>query len=526
MVRIGGKALNGQTNWAAMTHEQLYAAVVGGNEPSVVYGVSDKWISLGNNMLDSAMNLHQQVAATNTGWQGEAADSARNAVSQLVGWSGKAAQTAQFMGHQLNQQGQVMETAKNNMPGPVNFDLQTAAAVEPGLSGFANSVVDSQAGQQMAAEAHARAIDVATTMENDSAQIDAATPEFEPVPTVISPNQIGTLTPRLHGTPAQPAGSLQATQGTAPQGYEPFQQATANGSPGQTNGTPQQPPTAGAPGTSQSNPGGSSSTQAQGYQPPSSPNYGGYNPSPGYGSNQQPVSSGPSGSNPGGYSPPNIYTQPSGSTSTSSYPGPGPQIGSNPPAWPIGGGPTSGNPGGGNPYGSPGGSGPFGSGPIGSGPFGSGPYGSGPYGNEPIPPGEEMPGGGGPSGGIGGGAGGGGAGGGGADSVRGYQPGAISSRLGSGGGATGARANAGSSAASAAEAEGEAGAGGAGSLGAAGRSGSTTGGMPGGSGGSKRKEEDKEHKSARYVEGEEIFEPLGGELPPSVIGERRTRPTT
>jgi hypothetical protein len=509
MVRIGGKALNGQTNWAAMTHEQLYAAVVGGNEPSVVYGVSDKWISLGNNMLDSAVNLHQQVASTSSGWQGEAAESARNAVGQLVGWSGKAAQTAQFMGHQLNQQGQVMETAKNNMPGPVDFDVKTAALVEPGLSGFANSMMDTQAGQQVAAEAHARAIDVATTMEQNSTQIDQATPEFEPVPTVISPNQIGTLTPMLHGTPMQPGATLSPTESIPVQPFQSVNQSPGNGSPAQPFGT-QQPPTTGAPGTSQTDPGGSSSTQAQSYQgpPASSPNYqpnAPYNsPSPGYVSHQQPVNSVPTGTGPGSISPADIYAKPSGSTTTSGYPGgsgPGPQTG---PAWPTGGNPYSGGPSGGNPYGGPGGSNPYG-GPGGGGPFGNEPFGS-------IPPGENIPGGGGGAGGAGG------------DSIRGYQPGAISSRLGSAEGTAGARANAGASgAAAAAEAEGEAG--GAGSLGAAGRAGSSSG-MPGGmgSGGSKRKEDDKEHKSAGYVEGEEIFEPLGGELPPSVIGERRTRP--
>lgn len=515
-----------------MTHEQLYLAVCGGNDPSAVYDVSDKWTSLGNNMLESANTLHQQVAASSAGWQGEAAESSRDAVSQLVGWGGKAGATAQVMGQQLNQQGQVMATAKTNMPGPFDFDLDMAAMVDPGLAGFASSVIDSQPGQQMAQEQYARAIDVAVAMERDSAQIDADTPEFEPVPTVISPRQVSPLLPFSNTTPVTPA---EPDAPLAPE--EPFQMAqpalTGTTIMGAPLATPASPPVTGVPVTSQPHLNAPDTTTTQGYQPPVSPS--GYQPvSPaGYQPPVSPVhqpSPNPAG-NPTGWSPsseppppPNIYTVPSGpsgQTIVSGYPGPstgGPGPGMPNPSngwpsttsWPSGGptGPGIGSP--------PGGNVPVGGFPGGSFPGGGFPGGSFPEGEFPG----GVPGGGGPGSSVPGGGFGPGASGAGPESMRGYQPGAISSRLGSS--PAGARANAGASETGAGAVDAEREAAGAGSLGSAAGRTSSTPGMPGG-GGSKRKEEDKEHKSAGYVEGEDIFEPLGGELPPAVIGERRLR---
>ena len=40
--------------------------------------------------------------------------------------------------------------------------------------------------------------------------------------------------------------------------------------------------------------------------------------------------------------------------------------------------------------------------------------------------------------------------------------------------------------------------------------------------GTGRKEEDKEHK-ARYLRGEKVFEPLGSDLPPATIGEKKPK---
>ncbi|HEX3785972.1 MAG TPA: PPE domain-containing protein [Pseudonocardiaceae bacterium] len=503
MVRIGGgRAITGSTNWAAMSHEQLYAAVCEQNDPSVVYGVSDKWISLGNNMLDSANSLHKQVAASSSGWQGEAAESSRNAVTQLVDWGGKASQTAQFMGHQLNQQGQVMAAAKVNMPQPTEFNLTVAAAADPGMAGFTDSLIDTQPFQQMAQESHARAIDVATAMEQGSTQIDAATPEFEPVPMVTSAKPTIPASPRLVSPSGEPG-----LQSSAPEPLLPFQQGITPATATTGTGTQQLTPV--VPGQTQPGTPGSTGTTPSGYQPPA--------PAPGYqpgvtppvgnqphgGPSYQPVNPG-SGPNPGGSSgpvdcptPPDVYTVPSNTTTTSGFPytGPGPGMPSNGnPQWPGGTGPTP-SPVGEQPPGTSGGPFPFGGGPSQSGPFtgGVGGFGGTGTGTAGSAAGEE--------------------------SVRAYQPGAISSRLGSGStGSGGSSSSASGAAAAAAESEGT----GTGALGSAAQQTPAASGMSGGSG-SKRKEDDKEHKSAGYVQGEDIFEPLGGELPPPVIGERRPK---
>jgi hypothetical protein len=367
-----------------------------------------------------------------------------------------------------------MATAKTNMPGPVDFDLKMAAMVEPGLTGFVSWVMDSQPGQQMAQEAHARAIDVAVQMENESTQIDAATPEFQPVPVVISPSQRGTLSPMLRDSLADP---LLPTSTSAPVAASPFlvaerpSTAGGGGAVGSTS-TQAQPPVAGVPAGNQQPVPGSGGTVTSGYQPPPAPNpaYQPAGPTP----YQPPVTTVPDPNSGGGpaWSPPGpgwgpgsaIDTTPSSTTTSSGYPGL---------SWPGGGG-----------LGQVGGDTPQGVADLPDNSFGGGGFGG---------TGDE--------------------------SIRAYQPGAISSRLGSG--STGAGGNSGGGSGGAVGAEREA-AGGAPLGSAAGRT-SQEPGMPGGSGGGKRKEEDKEHKSAGYVHGDDLFEPLGGELPPSVIGERRSK---
>jgi hypothetical protein len=520
MVRIGGdRAITETPNWSAMTHEQLYDAVVTNNDPGAVYRASADWIDLGNRMLTSSDTLHQQIVETESGWQGEAADSARAAITQLVGWSGKAAQTAQFMGHQLNQQGDVLATAKASMPAPSNFELAQAAATQPGLAGMNASLTDLRTQQQAAQESHAQAIAVANAMTVGSQQIDQSTPEFEPVPIVLHK-----ASPMLQGSPAmsQPAGQGLGSTPASPMinGASPVAQSTqtrtqsaetpvaaaphqpgvaaSGGSPAQWGGSGNNGPAWAAA----SPPMPSQGTTSSGYVPPSGVNYS--SGSPGY----SPANTVPSGYAPSGYAPanttPSAYVPPSTMPSNS---GPGP-FGWSPSSTGFGPG-VANQPGGSQPNAGnswlPGGTGD----------------------PEMIP--EGVPTGGLPRGGGltgltgGGGVGPSGVGAGPAsaakagmasekaladeESVGGVRGGSIADRLGGGTGS-----GAGKPGMSAAETEEAATAGGR-----------SSGSLPAGAGTRKRGEDDKEHKSAGYLKGEQIFEPLGGELPPAVIGERRPK---
>lgn len=503
-VRIGGdRAIIGPTNWAALSHQQLYDAVCGNNDPGVVFDVSDRWVNLGNTMLESVNTLHQQVANTTSGWEGDAAESSRNAVIQLVDWGGKASQTAQFMGHQLNQQAQVMATAKANMPQPQQFDLTQATAVAPGMAGLRSSLTDMQVAAQAADEAHARAVDVARAMESASIPIDSATPEFEPVPTV---QKKGVVTP---GTTLLPADGPTLRTGTTDgstarqqqDGIVPAQPgpATPNEQRGMSSdGVAAQsftPAGLSAPGTAGSGytaqytapagvqPGGGQAVaggQSGSWQPGTTTSTSWYTPGPaatpgiGSGGFVPPVGAGPSPVNttPSGYPGLGPWVVPQSSDDPQPTPG-----GSGAPAW------TEGDP---ESMGGPGGT-----------PFQSADGGIG-----PISPGV--------AGGVGVGS---------AAGEEGYRPGTISARLGGSSGGAGS----GSSALGPDEVE-RAGtrAGAAGGVAEPGSPGSGASGMSGARRG--RKEDDKKHKSAGYVQGDDdIFEPLGGDLAPPVIGERRSK---
>lgn len=502
MVRIGGdRVIVGPTNWSAMSHQELYDAICGGNEPSAVFDVSDKWITLGNHMLDSSNTLHQRITESASGWQGDAAESSRAAITQLVDWGGKASQTAQFMGHQLNQQGQIMATAKANMPKPVPFQLANVST-QPGLSGFGNSLVDAQPLQQAADEAHARAIDVATQMEQGSMAVDKATPEFEPVPVVLKRSRMAPATAGRPMAPAEPTAQPATPVQTGVRPTAPYQAASApaGGAPGQPVPLTQQPtrqPTLPdripAAGRGSVVPGGTTTSDAPTVTMGPQAQGGGCAGSPG---------SFAAPGDPGGVPPMTTTT----SGAAGGFPVPAPPMpgdGGYPSGGGAGPGPTSwggGDPGWDGVVGTGGGS-PFGPEGIGAGPVISRVGAAGTFGGR----------GSGAAGGVGGAV---------EEEMPSYRPGSISARLGSGSGLPGSGSGAaGAAERAAAGASRGAGSGGSGAV----RGTAEEPGMAGSPAARKRKEDDREHKSAGYVQGEDIFEPLGGELPPPVIGDRRSK---
>ncbi|MER5388794.1 PPE domain-containing protein [Saccharopolyspora sp. NPDC002686] len=527
-------------NWASRSHEELYAAVHTDNDPGRVGQLSDDWNALSRDIAEAAQRMSEKVRGTEAGWQGQAADAARAAIQELTDWNIKAGDTAGSLAARISTQGRVMEVAKTEMPEPVKGveGLQAAvigAYATNDLESFTKATTDLQAHQAKATNAHERAVQVMTNMEAQSRTIDSETPRFTPPPNPVTQErmqarmaQMAPMAAGGGGQPLEPKQQGQAPAATTPEGVSP---AAANG-PGGVDGPTKMMPKlgdtpggpggpggiGGGPGGIGGGPGGIGGGPGGGVDGPTKAM-----PMPKLGDGPGGGFDGPTKAMP---KLPPLGDGPSSTSPQSTSPQSTTPQGANPKMPPL---PQMGGPGGDHtyqprPYGIPDGVSPTGPGarrpgdpnsrggggwqgqipPIPGGPGGTGPGGTG--------PGGAGPGGGGPGGFRGGpgavpglGAGGGGGAGGGAGGSSNLAPGGSSGTgsTGSGGPGAGPRGMGG----------------GAGQPGMAGAPGMGAGAM-GNRGG--RGEDDKE-RSAKYVQGGQIVEVPGADLPPPVIGEGKKK---
>jgi hypothetical protein len=187
-------ALTETQNWAAHSHRVLYDAVHNANDPGRVGELADEWKRLSQEIEDATGRMADRLKATESGWQGDAADAARAAIQQLADWNVDAGKTAGAMAERISEQGRIMETAKTEMPEPVDMsgaeqaqvNLRLAMAfANNDLESFTRATEDVQAQQARSSSAHQQAIDVMTRMETESRAVDGDTPRFAPPPNPI-----------------------------------------------------------------------------------------------------------------------------------------------------------------------------------------------------------------------------------------------------------------------------------------------------------------------------------------------------
>ncbi|GLZ30985.1 hypothetical protein Lesp02_31740 [Lentzea sp. NBRC 105346] len=212
-------------NWASRSHRELYDSVHNNNDPGQTGQIGSEWGQFGSELTECAQHITKQVEATETGWTGEAADGARLALKKLAEWVTETARTAVELGNRVAEQSRVMETARANMPEPLEFDWAQAAATMSGtgLAAFSASAADVQAANEQARAAHDQAVTVMSTMEQASRTIDESTPVFTapfnpvtgkeeapPQPMMLRSTEGPTLGTAAPPATAQPAGGAAA----------------------------------------------------------------------------------------------------------------------------------------------------------------------------------------------------------------------------------------------------------------------------------------------------------------------------
>lgn len=210
-------------NWASRSHRELYDAVHLSNDPGRVGQLAEEWTKLGREMAESADRMSEKLRATESGWQGEAAEAARSAIQKLADWSRDAGESAGALADRMSEQGRIMEKAKTEMPEPVKGanDIHARAAqtfAAGDLKSFSKAMQDLHTNQERSSSAHEQAVRVMTRMEESSRNVDADTPRFTPPPDPIE---------ELRGRTAVKSTSAPTDTTGTPHGDAPTQQQSA-----------------------------------------------------------------------------------------------------------------------------------------------------------------------------------------------------------------------------------------------------------------------------------------------------------
>jgi uncharacterized protein YukE len=243
------------TNFAAYSHQQLYAMLQAG-DPNSARHAADKWKSAALHLHEQAHNLNSELIEFKEQWTGGAAEQYQRMIVDLANGISKVAQTAEGMNVMLGDAADALVKAKKEMPPPVAVPdvspADVALAVNPPLlppdaspavvqaaaqqrqQAIAN-VEAQQAAANAAGSAHGKAIVVMTELAGEYTVAEEsipASPNAVQVPTtppagggagsVGSPGLVGNDMngPGVVITPTDshplPSTNLPRTPGTAP----------------------------------------------------------------------------------------------------------------------------------------------------------------------------------------------------------------------------------------------------------------------------------------------------------------------
>ncbi|SFW90545.1 WXG100 family type VII secretion target [Amycolatopsis australiensis] len=207
------------TNFAAYTHQQLYAMLQAG-DPNSARHAADKWKSAALHLHEQAHNLNSELTEFSGQWTGGAAEQYQRMITDLANGIAKVAQTAEAMNVMLDDAADALVKAKKEMPPPVAVPdvspADVALAVNPPLlppdaspavvqaaaqqrqQAIAN-VEAQQAAANAAGSAHGKAIAVMTELAGEYTAAEESIP--------ASPNAVSVPSTPPAGGGAGSAGS-------------------------------------------------------------------------------------------------------------------------------------------------------------------------------------------------------------------------------------------------------------------------------------------------------------------------------
>jgi PPE family protein len=227
------RVLNQTGNWAGYSHQQLWDAVHNNTDPSRAYQAGAAWMSLGDTMGSDSTDLQNGVAASASGWRGQAADAARAALTQLSSWGQLAGVTSNVIGQTAHNQADIVATAQRSMPEPVNVDsnqIMQQAFASQGVAGLVTGLNDVKQQVDAANSAKQQAVDVMNTMEASSRNVDNGLAVFEAPPKVTAAQSAPAVAaPRIPATSALRPNARTAPSSTIPAGSTVPSSTSPNG---------------------------------------------------------------------------------------------------------------------------------------------------------------------------------------------------------------------------------------------------------------------------------------------------------
>jgi hypothetical protein len=196
------------TNYAAMSHQQLYDAVTQNVDAGQIGNTAAGWDQSSQDLIEASQNnASQALAISEQAWTGPNAEKARASVAALANVVGQAGQASQVSAQLYKQQAAALQTAKNSIPVPPAQPFSAATARQQLMTvtdplQAANLAAQDHA--QFAAQqaAHQQAIEVVSNYDKVVAQTSQNQPAFAPAPQVAKPGGGPSA-----GTPNLPGGA-------------------------------------------------------------------------------------------------------------------------------------------------------------------------------------------------------------------------------------------------------------------------------------------------------------------------------
>ncbi|MFF1612571.1 hypothetical protein ACFVYA_32760 [Amycolatopsis sp. NPDC058278] len=215
-----------RTLWNNASHEQMNEAITLDANPATVAETSEEWVRVGNDLGTHQKTLADAINASTNNWQGGAGDAVREHLAGVGKWLGATAQGATLAGRQQEIHSQALNETQRQMAAnpPVQFDLQSTnqrlmSMTDPvQYAAAAGEAMQTYRAQQAARE-HAAQI---MTQYDETIGAAVATPRFPappklPTATATRQNVVARGGSGAGGGDVQPLMARTAMDGVTPQ---------------------------------------------------------------------------------------------------------------------------------------------------------------------------------------------------------------------------------------------------------------------------------------------------------------------
>lgn len=195
--------------WQGYRHPELYAQIHDGPGPDGSTDSVRRWSELTRALGDIDAGLTAAMTAAMDGWQGAAADSAREGLRPLGGWAALAQEATTVMRERAEQQAELISKARRDMPPPVEVTAEEPSAAQSLLTHLFGGQTDYELQEAEQDAAEQRAFDVMRTYEAATQANTTSLASFTPPPRVVVDAPVG-------GGSGAPAGQQTVTISWAP----------------------------------------------------------------------------------------------------------------------------------------------------------------------------------------------------------------------------------------------------------------------------------------------------------------------